>query len=207
MHGKEKNKPEEQEEQKLDSEEKNEGKSTETAEEKPAENAEETSGTNSDENSEPEKKEDNSADEASDEHQAEENGEGADASSVESNSTENQPPKFESHSAESQPSEPNSPVTDSADCELLNVKAQLAAIKSGVRIDVVEDAICLAMNDAEKNGEITEESVAEALSGVLSRHPEWKNAPENTNNFRVGADGSKENHSSNEEISQIFGNK
>ncbi len=131
---------------------------------------------------EPEKKDDKPADEPSDK------GQGADT-----------PPET--------PATPDKPAEDSTNFELLNTKAQLAAIKSGVRVDVVEDAVCLAMHDAKKNGELTEESVAEALSGVLSRHPEWKATTENTNNFRVGGDGSKENHSSNEEISRIFGNK
>lgn len=137
---------------------------------------------------EPEKKDDKPEDEPSDKGQGDDNGEGADT-----------PPET--------PATSDKPAEDSTNFELLNTKAQLAAIKSGVRVDVVEDAVCLAMHDAKKNGELTEESVAEALSGVLSRHPEWKATTENTNNFRVGGDGSKENHSSNEEISRIFGNK
>ena len=139
---------------------------------------------------EPEKKDDKPEDEPSDKGQGDDNGKGADAPPV-----------------DTPPEAPATPAEDSMNLELLNTKAQLAAIKSGVRVDVVEDAVCLAMHDAKKNGELTEESVAEALSGVLSRHPEWKATTENTNNFRVGGDGSKENHSSNEEISRIFGNK
>lgn len=139
---------------------------------------------------EPEKKKDKPADEPSDNDQGDENGEGADEPS-----------------AENPPVTPDKPAQDSSNFEILNLKAQLAAMKSGVRADVAEDAVCLAMSDAKKNGELTDESVAEALSGVLSRHPEWKTPPESTNNFRVGADGSKENHSSNDEISRIFGNK
>lgn len=142
---------------------------------------------------EPEKKDDKPEDEPSDKGQGDDNGEGADAPPVYT------PPET--------PATSDKPAEDSMNFELLNTKAQLAAIKSGVRVDVVEDAVCLAMHDAKKNGELTEESVAEALSGVLSRHPEWKETPETKNNFRVGGDGSKENHSSNEEISRIFGNK
>lgn len=142
---------------------------------------------------EPEKKEDKSTDEPSDKGQGDDNGEGADAPPVDT------PPET--------PAPDDKPAEDSTNLELLNAKAQIAAFKSGIRLDVVEDAVCLAMHDAKKNGELTDESVAEALSGVLSRHPEWKATTENTNNFRVGGDGSKENHSSNEEISKIFGNK
>lgn len=142
---------------------------------------------------EPEKKDDKPEDEPSDKGQGDDNGEDADTPSVDT------PPET--------PATSDKPAEDSTNFELLNTKAQLAAIKSGVRVDVVEDAVCLAMHDAKKNGELTEESVAEALSGVLSRHPEWKATTENTNNFRVGGDGSKENHTSNEAISRIFGNK
>ncbi len=142
---------------------------------------------------EPEKKEDKSADEPSDKSQGDDNGEGSAVPQA------NTPPDDKSKADDK-------PVADSMNFELLNTKAQLAAIKSGVRVDVVEDAVCLAMHDAKKNGELTEKSVAEALSGVLSRHPEWKATTENTNNFRVGGDGTKETHSSNEDISRVFGN-
>ena len=91
--------------------------------------------------------------------------------------------------------------------ELLEVKAQLAAYKSGVRGDVVEDAVCLAVHDAQKAGELTEKTVAKALEGVLERHPEWKNTAENAAGFRVGADGSQKPPASNDAIAQIFGNK
>lgn len=113
----------------------------------------------------------------------------------------------EEPSADNPPVAPEKPATDSSNFELLNAKAQIAAFKSGVRPDVVEDAVCLAMHDAKQKGELTEENVAEALSGVLSRHPEWKAPADSTNNFRVGADGSKETSSSNDEIAKIFGNK
>ena len=105
-----------------------------------------------------------------------------------------------------QPAEPH-PAADTLTMELLNAKAQLAAFKCGIRADVVEDAVCLAVNDAKKSGEVTEDSISQALSGVLNRHPEWKHAPDNTNGFRVGADGSKQPSTSNDEISKIFGNK
>lgn len=104
--------------------------------------------------------------------------------------------------------EPTAPSAQARDMELLDAKAQLAAFKCGVRGDVVEDAVCLAMRDAGKTGEVTEKSVADALAGVLDRHPEWKQAQESGSNFRVGADGSKASHSSSssDEISKIFGN-
>lgn len=91
--------------------------------------------------------------------------------------------------------------------QLLSAQAQLAAFKCGVRPDAVEDAVCLAINDAKKNGEVTAESIADALSGVLNRHPDWKNYYEPSTNFRIGADGMKKANASIDEISKIFGNK
>lgn len=91
--------------------------------------------------------------------------------------------------------------------QLLAAQAQLAAFKCGVRPDAVEDAVCLAINDAKKNGEVTAESIADALSGVLNRHPDWKNYYEPSTNFRIGADGMTKANASIDEISKIFGNK
>lgn len=91
--------------------------------------------------------------------------------------------------------------------QLLAAQAQLAAFKCGVRPDAVEDAVCLAVNDAKKNGEVTQDSIAEALSGVLNRHPDWKVSHEPSNNFRMGADGTAKTGTSVDEISKIFGNK
>lgn len=117
--------------------------------------------------------------------------------------------KEESNSAEADKPSAQPPAAEppAPDTELLEVKAQLAAYKSGVRGDVVEDAVCLAVHDAQKAGELTEKTVAEALEGVLERHPEWKNTAENAAGFRVGADGSQNPPASNDAIAQIFGNK
>lgn len=115
-----------------------------------------------------------------------------------------------SENAESGSAEANQPPVaeiPAQNTELLEVKAQLAAYKSGVRGDVVEDAVCLAVHDAQKAGELTEKTVAEALTGVLERHPEWKNTAENAAGFRVGADGSQKPPASDDAIAQIFGNK
>lgn len=118
-------------------------------------------------------------------------------------STETDADKAETSAAEP-PAASADPVQNT---ELLEVKAQLAAYKSGVRGDVVEDAVCLAVHDAQKAGELTEKTVLEALKGVLERHPEWKNTVESTAGFRVGADGSQKPPASDDAISQIFGNK
>lgn len=102
---------------------------------------------------------------------------------------------------------PSQPVTSDLQTQLLSAQAQLAAFKCGVRPDAVEDAVCLAINDAKKNGEVTAESIADALSGVLNRHPDWKSFYEPSTNFRIGADGMTKANASIDEISKIFGNK
>lgn len=191
MPGDEKKKPEEKQEDKNTEPEKKQDDTNPTdTDTNPKDKSEERPAEEEGKKDEPEKKEDESDDEPSDKEQGDENGEGADAPS-----------------AETPPAAVDTPAQNPINLELLDARAQLAAFKSGVRADKVEDAVCLAMHDAKKNGELTEESVAEALSGVLSRHPEWKQAPEDNNNFRAGADGSKESQSSNEDISRIFGNK
>lgn len=76
--------------------------------------------------------------------------------------------------------------------ELLLSQAQLAAYRSGARPEMAEDAVLLALHDAEKDGEeVTEEAVRKALDGVLKRHPEWKQEKEGekTGGFQVGAPG------------------
>lgn len=115
-----------------------------------------------------------------------------------------QPPKADTEKPAAEAAAPPAPDLR---MELLNAKAQLAAFKSGVRGDAVEDAVCLALHDAKKTGEVSEKSVAEALKGVLDRHPEWKQEETPAGSFRVGADGGKAAQTaSSDEISKIFGN-
>ena len=108
--------------------------------------------------------------------------------------------------AESRKGEAESIPGQDLQMELLNTKVQLAAFKSGVRGEVVEDAVCLALHDAKKTGEVSEKSVAQALKGVLNRHPEWKQEAASAGNFRVGAESGKMPNTASDEISKIFGN-
>lgn len=108
--------------------------------------------------------------------------------------------------AESRKGEAESIPGQDLQMELLNTKVQLAAFKSGVRGEVVEDAVCLALHDAKKTGEVSEKSVAQALKGVLNRHPEWKQESASAGNFRVGAESGKMPNTASDEISKIFGN-
>lgn len=178
-----------------DSKEKSDGEKSapESAQETPEKASADESKETSDKAENPSETDAEKPAEASDEPPAEKS-----SDSAESDSAEAGTPAAEPSAASAEPV-PNT--------ELLEVKAQLAAYKSGVRGDVVEDAVCLAVHDAQKAGELTEKTIEKALTGVLERHPEWKNAAENTAGFRVGADGSQKPPASNDAISQIFGNK
>ena len=95
--------------------------------------------------------------------------------------------------------------------EIVETRAQLAAYKEGVKPEAVEDAVLLAMHDAEKAGdELDEDAVAEALKEVLKRHPEWKKQddPKNSSGgFRVGASGNENQPKTDDDaLAAIFGN-
>ena len=76
------------------------------------------------------------------------------------------------------------------DRELLIARAQLDAYREGIVPGAVEDAVCLAVMQAEKAGEADEEGVRDALKEVLKRHPEWKPQKKEAakNGFKVGVD-------------------
>lgn len=78
---------------------------------------------------------------------------------------------------------------ESARRELLTARAQIEAFRSGVRADLTEDAVALAMMELEKNGDDPdEESVQDALKAVLKRHPDWKSdTQKKTGGIKVGA--------------------
>lgn len=87
--------------------------------------------------------------------------------------------------------------------DLTEAKAQLEAYKAGVIISAVEDATYLAVRECEKSGnEVTTESIAEALKGVLKRHPEWQENNTGTPaNVKFGA-GTAENNNTEQETKQ-----
>ena len=81
------------------------------------------------------------------------------------------------------------PAVDTAvQQENLMLKAQVAAIKDGIKPDIVEDAVYLAMREAESKGEADEDGIKDALKNVLKRHPEWSSKKEEKGGgFKVGA--------------------
>lgn len=92
---------------------------------------------------------------------------------------------------EAQQDNPPPPADTAAAQENLLLKAQLSAIKDGVNPQYVEDAVYLALRDAEKNGDADEEGIKDALKEVLKRYPEWsakgKKEEEKGGGFKVGA--------------------
>lgn len=108
------------------------------------------------------------------------------------------------------PTQPdNSAELAAAQRELLTAKAQIEAIRSGIRADVAEDAVYLALREAEKDGDPDEESIADALKTVLKRHPEWKQSTDSENKpgFRVGAGGDQQTKAASDTLDEIFGIK
>lgn len=103
--------------------------------------------------------------------------------------------KFERQQAKpQQTTETTEPTADTAameaaNREIMTVRAQLDAVKSGVRADVVEDAVYLAVKEAEKSGEeLDDEAIKDALNAVLKRHPDWKSDDKKKAGIKVGAD-------------------
>lgn len=79
-----------------------------------------------------------------------------------------------------------------ANRKLITMRAQLEAMRSGVRAEVVEDAVMLALHDVEKSGEEPDEdNVKDALESVLKRHPGWKEETGKQGGIKVGAQQSR----------------
>ena len=80
------------------------------------------------------------------------------------------------------------PALQATQQENLLWKAQMSAIKDGINPSVVEDAVYLALREAESKGEVDEDGIKDALKSVLKRHPEWGAKKENKDGgFKVGA--------------------
>ena len=101
----------------------------------------------------------------------------------------------------------NSAELQKAQRSLVETRAQLTAIKSGINPAVVEDAVLLAIHEVEKDGDDPDdETVADALKDVLKRHPEWKADKGNTGTgFRVGAGGVDSQQATTDMLNEAFG--
>jgi hypothetical protein len=123
---------------------------------------------------------------------------------------ENDPPPATEKPPADAPGTPGTPPADpGAANELMIVKTQLEAVKSGVRPDMAEDAVYLAMRQAEQSGAPPDEaSIRAALDSVLARHPEWKVTEQgaaSATGFRVGAGGLHQSGGVEDQIASIFG--
>lgn len=87
-----------------------------------------------------------------------------------------------------QPAAQSANAVAEAQRELLSARAQLEALRSGVRADVAEDAVLLALHEVERDGDDPDEdTVREALKAVLKRHPDWKQEIKKQGGIKVGA--------------------
>lgn len=88
---------------------------------------------------------------------------------------------------EEKPADTVSPELVALRAELQEAKAQSTAAKLGFKADCIDDAVYLALRNANKenDGEPDDEDIKSALSAVLKKHPEWKNA----NNEKTGGSG------------------
>lgn len=77
--------------------------------------------------------------------------------------------------------------------DLAAAKAQIEAMRSGIRSEMVDDAVILALNEIERNGEEVDDiSLKDALKTIKKRHPEWLVDEKGKGGFRVGADSKEE---------------
>lgn len=169
MDEKKKTPEEEQEKKAVPAEEK---KEEPKADEKPADKADE-----------------NSADKeqpASDDSQADENGEGAD-----------------------EPADKPAPAgdkPDEKDEEILRLKTQIAAMQLGVSAEAMEDAVALAESYV-RNG--SAKDISAALSAVVKKYPDMKGKEGAAGGFKVGAGSSdtEEKKPQNKQTAQKRWNK
>lgn len=135
------------------------------------------------------KADENSADKeqpASDDSQADENGEGADEPA-------DKP-------------EPAGDKPDEKDEEILRLKTQIAAMQLGVSAEAMEDAVALAESYV-RNG--SAKDISAALSAVVKKYPDMKGKEGTAGGFKVGAGSSdtEEKKPQNKQTAQKRWNK
>ena len=90
--------------------------------------------------------------------------------------------------AEGETAEPEASRIAVLEQQLLDARCRLAAFAAGVAPELAGDAVTLAVQAAREAGEVTPETVGQAVAEVLQRHPEWKAARRGAGGFRLGAD-------------------
>lgn len=89
------------------------------------------------------------------------------------------------------------------------VEAMTMANELGVEQKVVPYLLKMAdLSSVIKDGQIDQDKLKESLSAVISDIPQLKKtADEKGNGFKIGADGSEQKNTTNEELARIFGVK
>lgn len=142
---------------------------------------------------------------ASDDKQAEENGEGAADEPDQAEQTAEGAP------AEGQPAEETAPDAPDTSHELeqlreenARLKAQLEAHGAGFKTEYIEDAVLIAENAAKRDGT----TITEALQAVAKKYPEWKHAADDKTKggFKVGAEAPREDRAAEDDmLDRAFG--
>lgn len=142
---------------------------------------------------------------ASDDKQADENGEGAAA-----DPEQEEQPQEEAPAEEPAPEPaPETAADPAAELETLRaenarLKAQLEAHGAGFKPEYIEDAVLIAENAAGRDGV----TITEALQAVAKKYPEWKHTADDKgkSGFKVGAETPKEDKSAEDNsLDEAFG--
>lgn len=129
---------------------------------------------------------------ASDDKQADENGEGAE-SEGDTEPDEKAPPDV-----------PDTSENDRLKAENLTLKTQLEALKIGFKPDCIEDAVVLAESIVKRDGS----DITAALQAVAKKYPDWKSDGKDNSKggFKVGADTPKDKNDPNDSrLDAVFG--
>lgn len=137
---------------------------------------------------------------ASDDKQADENGEGSDKP----DESQDEKPEEKQDNSSDNPAAP-----DDKDEEILRLKTQIAAMQLGVSADCMEDAVAIAESYV-KNGKAGD--INAALQAVVKKYPDMKSEGKDTKDgkskggFKVGADSSdKGDKADDNRLSNAFG--
>lgn len=140
---------------------------------------------------------------ATDDAQADENGEGAAAEPGQAEQPAEEAPAEEQMPAE-EPVPDTSAELEQLRAENARLKAQLEAHGAGFKTEYIEDAVLIAENAAKRDGT----TITEALQAVAKKYPEWKHAADDKSKggFKVGAEAPKEDKAAEDDmLDRAFG--
>lgn len=143
---------------------------------------------------------------ASDDKQADENGEGAAAEPEQAQQPTEEAPAAEESAAEDAPeaAPDTSAELEQLRAENARLKAQLEAHGAGFKSEYIEDAVLIAEHAAKRDGT----TITEALQAVAKKYPEWKHTADDKGKggFKVGAEAPNEDKAADDEsLDRAFG--